>query len=123
MYTFVKGATGDQQTVPLQLLNQKHTGDWGSGWCGPTAAGISLGWFAETDPQFGKLIPGADSVQIQMAELDFSGQSGTATLTASGDKTLLAVNLTPAQLTMSPSPCTFTRGSVPLAGASTMTLL
>ena len=48
MYSFIKGESGDQQTVPLQLLSQKNNPDWGGGWCGPTAAGISLAWFAET---------------------------------------------------------------------------
>ena len=52
IYTFVKGATGDDTNVELQLLES------GDGWCGPTAAGISLAWFAETNPAYASLIPG-----------------------------------------------------------------
>ncbi|HPM84438.1 MAG TPA: PKD domain-containing protein, partial [Candidatus Anammoximicrobium sp.] len=31
----------------LETLSQHHEAAWGSAWCGPTAAGTSLGWFAE----------------------------------------------------------------------------
>ena len=48
VYTFIKGATGDDTNIQLQLLDQHERPEWGEGWCGPTAAGISLGWFAET---------------------------------------------------------------------------
>ena len=47
LYDFIKGELGDTPDVPLQLLNQHERDDWGDNWCGPTAAGISLGWFAE----------------------------------------------------------------------------
>ena len=118
MYTFVKGETGDQQTVPLQLLSQKHNPDWGGGWCGPTAAGISLAWFAETNPQLAKLIPGADNVAFPMAAVDGSGQFGTAILTVSGDKTLVAVDLTPAVATTDePQPIPIHTGQCTAVGA------
>lgn len=48
VYTFIKGATGDDTTIQLQLLNQHQRPEWGDGWCAATAAGISLAWFAET---------------------------------------------------------------------------
>ena len=48
MYDFIKGATGDDVNVELQLLNQHWMTEWGGGWCGPTSVGISMGWFAET---------------------------------------------------------------------------
>ena len=49
LYTFVKGATGDDSStqIPLQLLDQRQRAEWGDNWCGPTAVGISLAWFAE----------------------------------------------------------------------------
>ena len=56
-YTFIKGVD-DGTDTELQTLNQHSRGEWGDNWCGPTAAGISLGWFAETNPEeFGNLIP------------------------------------------------------------------
>ena len=49
VYTFIKGGTGDSFTdMGLQLLKQHQRYEWGANWCGPTAAGISLAWFAET---------------------------------------------------------------------------
>ena len=48
LYTFIKGGTGDDTNIQLQLLDQHHRTEWGTNWCGPTAVGISLGWFAET---------------------------------------------------------------------------
>ena len=48
IYDFIKGATGGNTNVPLQLLDQHQRPEWGPNWCGPTAAGISLAWFAET---------------------------------------------------------------------------
>jgi len=38
-YTYVKEG--------LQVLDQDHRAKWGNNWCGPTAAGISLGYWAE----------------------------------------------------------------------------
>ena len=52
----------------MQLLNQHWKAEWGNNWCGPPAAGISLGWFAETaagdDANHANLIedPGNDGV-------------------------------------------------------------
>ena len=48
IYDFIKGDTGGNTNVPLQLLDQHQRPEWGPNWCGPTAAGISLAWFAET---------------------------------------------------------------------------
>ena len=48
IYDFIKGAIGGNTSVPLQLLDQHQRPEWGPNWCGPTAAGISLAWFAET---------------------------------------------------------------------------
>ncbi len=48
IYDFIKGETGDDTNVPLQLLDQHQRPEWGPNWCGPTAAGTSLAWFAET---------------------------------------------------------------------------
>ena len=59
IYTFIKGATGDTSTdIQLQLLNQHWKAEWGNGWCGPTAAGTSLAWFAEVfSGDYGNLVP------------------------------------------------------------------
>ena len=59
IYTFIKGVT-DGTDVELQLLSQFDRAEWGEAWCGPTAAGTSLGWFAEVDPAFGDLVPDID---------------------------------------------------------------
>ena len=59
IYTFIKGVT-DGTGVELQLLSQFDRAEWGETWCGPTAAGTSLGWFAEVDPAFGDLVPDID---------------------------------------------------------------
>ena len=59
VYTFVKGGSGDSfTTIDLQLLDQHQRPEWGANWCGPTAAGISLAWFAETNTaDHGSLMP------------------------------------------------------------------
>jgi hypothetical protein len=52
----------------LQLLSQYHVSAWGDSWCGPTAAGTSLGWFAEY-AGFPQLIPDTNgNGQVDEAE-------------------------------------------------------
>ena len=64
VYNFVKGATGDDITVPLMPLDQHNRQEWGDSWCGPTAAGTSLAWFAEMNPgAYGSLVPDSNNNQ------------------------------------------------------------
>ena len=72
IYTFIKGDT-DGTGVPLQLLDQRWMAHWGDSWCGPTAVGISMGWFAETQPaDYGNLIPGQPSATNADGKITFS---------------------------------------------------
>ena len=89
IYTFIKGATGDNTNIQLQKLDQhKRKLEWGDNWCGPTAAGISLTWFAETNPKsFGSLIPHVGSVITTADKYAAIGKLGAFMQTDSGDGT------------------------------------
>ena len=101
MYTFVKGGIGDDTNVQLQLLNQHTRPEWGGNWCGPTAAGTSLAWFAETNPfEFGSLVP--DGRTHFAASLDggqevpstLSSAKGVGIFTLNADETEMAYQIT-----------------------------
>ena len=94
LYTFAKGATGDDPTtqVPLQLLDQRQRAEWGDNWCGPTAVGISLAWFAETatgdHADHAKLIPDATGDGIDTGDkYEAIARLGMLMKTKSGDGT------------------------------------
>ena len=90
VYTFVKGDTGDDITVPLMPLDQHNRQEWGTAWCGPTAAGTSLAWFAEMNPgDYGSLIPDTNNNQTldDDDKYDAVNRIGMAMGTSSADGT------------------------------------
>ncbi|MBI4337680.1 MAG: right-handed parallel beta-helix repeat-containing protein [Chloroflexi bacterium] len=54
VYDFVKEG--------LELLDQHNDPAWGDNWCGPTSAGISLGWFAERG--YSELVPDTNGNRV-----------------------------------------------------------
>ncbi len=89
IYTFIKGATGDDTNIQLQLLSQTQRPQWGDSWCGPTAAGISLAWFAETNPNiYGSLVPDPGNNGIDTGDkYNVINTLGAMMKTMSGDGT------------------------------------
>ena len=90
IYNFVKGATGDDISVPLMPLDQHNRQEWGDSWCGPTAAGTSLAWFAEMNPGgYGSLVPDSNDNQTldDADKYDAINRIGMAMGTSSADGT------------------------------------
>ena len=86
VYTFVKGATGDDTNIPLQLLDQHQRAEWGDGWCAATAAGISLAWFAATlSGDAANLIPHAGPTITTADKYNAIATLGVMMNTDSGD--------------------------------------